>query len=378
MLDPLFHPYHGGTEKVVLEISKRLVKNFDIEVFTSSLSNTLRHEVYQGVRIHRTPSVYFSNLPSFMPPPYTVSPFHALELLAKDSCVFHIHNRFWYGPGTLLAAKIKAPHLMLTLHNAMPEGISPMTDAGAKLFDYVYGHRLMEFCSRITAVSEYTKQVTVPEHLHWKCTVIHNGVDVKNFTPERDGSSVRKTLLGKSKGPLVLSNARLVTQKGFTYLISAFKSVKKDFPGAKLVIIGKGPLKNELLQQARKLRLGSDIQFVTGIPEEDLPTYYTAADLFVLPTLWEPCAVVLFEALASGKPVVSTLAGGNPEILSKDTGILVEPRDSEALSEAMLGLLHDSKKMRSMGVAARKLALKRFSWDSVAQKYRKVYEDLVC
>ena len=97
-----------------------------------------------------------------------------------------------------------------------------------------------------------------------------------------------------------MSNGRLIEQKGFKYLIEAFAVVRKEIKDAELVIIGKGPLKEELRRQASSLGIERSVRFVTGIPEQKLPLYYSMADLFVLPSLYEPSAVVLYEALSTG------------------------------------------------------------------------------
>ena len=377
MLDPLFYPYQGGTEKHVLEVSKRLVKDYqqDITVLTSSLPGTLAHAEMDGIKIIRTPSLYLDLLPPFLPPPYTISPFHALEVMGQDAQIFHIHNRYWYHAATLGAIKLRKKKLVLTLHNAKPEGISFATDKLGAIYDLFWGQWIMEMSDRIIAVSEWTKRKTVPKRLQDRCTVIHNGIDVERFSPKVDGSVIRKKL-GIGKAPLLLSNGRLVTQKGFYYLIEAFAKLKKDLPLAKLVIIGKGPLQHALDSQIKQLGLSGSVNFVTGIPETEMPLYYAAADLFILPTLWEPCAVALLEAMASGKPIVTTNAGGNPELVTNGCGVLTSPRDGQALYEAAVKLLFDKNRLEKMGDASRKRAVNYFTWDITARKTDAVYKNI--
>ena len=373
MLDPLFHPYYGGTEKHVLEISKRLVKKgITIEVLTSQLPGTERHDLISGIKITRTPAIYLSKLPSFMPPPYTVQPFIALEILRNQSDIFHIHNRFWYHLATLAAIKLRGK-LVTTLHNAKPEGISFLTDNAAWAYDLLWGHRILELSDAIIAVSEYTRNVTVPERLWHKCHVIHNGVDTKRFAPRKKEARKIRKWFNALRSPLILSNGRLVPQKGFVYLIKAFAEVKKTHPDAKLVVIGKGPLKESLLKLAGELGVKDSVFFVTGIPEEELPLYYNACDVFAFPTLWEPCAVALIEALASGCAIVTTNVGGNTEIVA-DTALVVEPRSSHMLAQGILKLLSDRKLARKLAKKARERATRYFTWDRAARKTLEVYE----
>jgi len=377
MLDPLFSPYFGGTEKVVYEFGKRLAKKYGISILTSQIPGTSPYEEIEGMKVYRTPSIYLKNLPSFMPPPYTISPLLVRDLFERsDADIFHIHCRYFYYLGTLLSIKyLLRKKLMLTLHNAHPEGISFMTDNSAALYDAVWGNRIMENCDRIVAVSRYTKEVTVPPYLKHNAEVVYNGVDEKHFKPRKRSPIREKFVVGDA--PVLLTNGRLVTQKGMYYLIEAFYSLKKDFKDAKLIIIGKGPLKDELCSQCFRLGLQGSVHFVTGIPEDELPLYYNAATLFVLPTLWEPSAVVLYEALASGKAIVATRVGGNPEIVNNKCGLLVPPRNSSELYNSMKLLLEDEKLRKKMEKSSRERAVENFTWDIAAKRYEGIYKDVL-
>jgi len=382
MLDPLFYPYQGGTEKHVLEVGKRLAKKHNVSVLTSQLPNAkAKKATFFGINIIRTPAIYLENLPSFMPPPYTICPFFVRDLLKqRNADLFHIHNRFWYYPDTLgaIQMKLKKP-LFLTLHNAKPEGISPLTDIGGALYDSLLGERVMEAANRMMAVSRYTKEVTVPKKFQYKCDVVHNGVDEKLFNPHVDSSFARKKL-GISNEPLILTNARLVKQKGLKHLLDGFAIVRQKEKDAQLAIIGKGNLLEELERYAKKLKVREAVHFVSGIPEKELPFYYRAADVFVLPSLWEPCAVVLFEALATGTPIVATNVGGNTEIVNHSCARIIPPKDPIAIAKNVLLLLSDDKLRRKLGAEGRKRVVENFTWDHTAKKveaiYKKTLDDL--
>lgn len=378
MLDPLFYPYYGGAEKHVFEVGKRLAKRHEITVLTSQLPKTKREEVIEGMRVVRTPCLYLEKLPEPFPPPYTVCTNFVWDLLKqKDADVFHIHNQFWYYFDTLAAIKlVMKKKLILTLHNAKPENISFLTDKLGEIYDWAIGSKIMAVSDRIIAVSNYTKQVTVPDKYKRKADVIWNGVDTGKFTPRNSRERIRRKF-GVGDEPLVLSNFRLVKQKGGAYLVDAFSKVKKELKDARLIVIGKGPLRESLEKECARHGVSNSVSFVTGIPENELPFYYSAADVFVLPSLWEPCAVVLLEAMASGKPMVATAVGGTPELVSKDCGVLVKPKDGNALAEGILHVLGDEKVKRRMGAASRKRAVENFGWDVVAKKVEAVYKKVV-
>ncbi|VVC02759.1 Trehalose synthase [Candidatus Burarchaeum australiense] len=385
-LDPLFYPYHGGSEKVVYEVSKRLVANqgHDITVLTSRLPNTVPSETLDGIKIVRaSPSIYLEKMPALFPPPYTIVPFFNFTLMQQDADIFHIHNRFWYYYGTMLELamrkSLQGKKIAITLHNALPRGVSFGVDNGALAYDLLVGRRWMELADVIIAVSAYTRDVTVPKSLKHKVHVAHNGVDVTRFNVTASGAGVRKKLGIGADAFVVLENARMVEQKGYRYLLDAFAMLKKKHKNAELVAIGKGPLKQQLLDLAAKLGISKSVHFVTGIPEEELPLYYRAADVFAHSAIWEPCAVVHPEALASGLPVVAAAIGGNPEQIGGERdgcGLLVEPRDAKAMFEAIDGLYADEKLRKRMGANARRRAVKEFAWEVVAGKWNKAYESV--
>ncbi len=377
-LDPLFSPYQGGSEKVVLEVSKRLTDRHKITVLTSGLPNTKPREMMGKIEVKRVfPSIYLEKMPAVFPPPYTIVPFFNFNLMGQEADLFHVHNRFWYFYGTMATIKLlKQKKLALTLHNALPRGVSFGVDNGALAYDLLVGRRWMELANMIIAVSEYTRNVTVPKWMHEKVHVVHNGVDVKKFNPRKNGAFVRKKLGIDEDAFVVIENARMVEQKGYRYLLDAFAMLKREHHDAELIIIGRGPLKAEMEAQCARLGMTKQVHMATGIPEAELPFYYRAADIFAHSAVWEPCAVVIPEALASGLPAVAANIGGNPEQISPKTGILVEPRNSNALFEAMDYLYEDPAERKRFGVNARKRAERNFAWEVVADLWDLAYKSI--
>jgi glycosyltransferase involved in cell wall biosynthesis len=383
MLDPLFFPYVGGTEKVVLEVGSRLVRDhgYQVDVLTSMIPQAkgIRQEEINGMNVIRSPSAYFDRMPSFLPPPFTLAPSINRDLTRKcaKNDIFHVHNRFWYSPTTYRQIKRQVgKKLMITIHNSRPRGISTSVDRWGGLYDDVLGNRIFSLCDRINCVSHATREDTIPKDLRDRCEVVYNGVDTNKFRPGLDPSLVRDKL-GLGDAPVILSNGRLIEQKGFRFLIEAFASVRKEVKDAELVIIGKGPLKEELTRQALDLGIGGAIRFVTGIPEADLPFYYSMADVFVLPSLYEPSAVVLYEALSCGKAIVATTAGGNREIVNDECGVIVPTRNAEGLSKNVIQLLSDRSKRLEMEYASRSRAVERFDWGVITNDWDRSYQRLL-
>ncbi len=149
---------------------------------------------------------------------------------------------------------------------------------------------------------------------------------------------------------IVLAVGRLAAQKGFGVLLDAAARWGDVQPAPLLVIVGQGPLAPEL--QARAASLGLAVRFAGH--RCDVPALLAAADVFVLPSVWEGQALILQEALRAGVPVVATRVGGNPELTGEDAAILVPPSDAQRLAEAVRAVLGDpalAARLRTAAVA---------------------------
>jgi len=202
-----------------------------------------------------------------------------------------------------------------------------------------------------------------------KVHVIPNGYNEKLFKPIPQFYARNMLNLPNNKR-ILLSVGFLVYAKGHTYLINAMKSVIKQRPDTILVIVGSGSLKETLEREIMRLNLGGKVFLVGKKNHEEIAVWMNAADLFVLPSLNEGFPTVIPEAMACGKPVVATSVGGIPEIVSsEELGILVPPKDSEALAKAILEALN--KKWYADKILGH---AKQYSWSNLAKKIIMVYE----
>jgi glycosyltransferase involved in cell wall biosynthesis len=138
-------------------------------------------------------------------------------------------------------------------------------------------------------------------------------------------------------GPVVLSVGRLAAQKEFAVLLDAAVRWRDLRPEPSLVIVGEGPLEEELKDRAASLGLAATF---TG-QRSDVPALLAAAGVFVLPSAWEGQALILQEALHAGAPIVATRVGGNPDLLGEDAALLVPPGDPQSLADAVRSVLTD-------------------------------------
>ncbi|MFH0971099.1 MAG: glycosyltransferase family 4 protein, partial [Candidatus Micrarchaeota archaeon] len=380
MLNPFFHPYQGGTEKHVLEVSRRLAKKHDVTVLTARLPNTLPYEEIGGIKVKRLPAMIFYDAPHPLPPPVPVSPFFLTSLISEipKHEIFHMHNRFFYNMlDEALIKRYGGKILGLTLHNARLKAIEPVTDFVGDLYDDFVGKQMMNACHALAAVSKDTLVNTAPANPKPKTRVIYNGVDINLFSPKNEEGTIRKKYnLGEDR--LILSIARLQTQKGFVYLLQAFAEIVKEEKDVTLVILGKGPQEGYLKKFAADLGLGKSVIFITEkITEADLTELYAACEFFALASVWEPFGMVFCEAMASGKPVIGTNVGGIPEIIQDESGMLFEIRNASQIKEKMLALLRDEKLRKRMGANARERCVKNFTWELSAQGYEELYKPIL-
>jgi phosphatidyl-myo-inositol alpha-mannosyltransferase len=199
--------------------------------------------------------------------------------------------------------------------------------------------------------------------------VVPNGVAPEFFASP-------KPLEGwKQDGPTILFVGRLEPRKGLEYLVRAFLRLKPAFPRLRLLVVGR----DDRGQQPKAMamvppRLRPDLVFVGSVPQADLPSWYASADVFCAPSLGgESFGIVLAEAMAVGLPVVCSDIGGYRDVVRDGTdGLLVPPRDPEALAEALAGLLDNPARLAAMGEAAA-AAARRYAWEVVAGQVAEVY-----
>jgi glycosyltransferase involved in cell wall biosynthesis len=210
-----------------------------------------------------------------------------------------------------------------------------------------------------------------------KIQVIPPGIDTKKFHAKNDGEAF-KTRYHCHGSKVILSVGRLNYQKSFQYLIKAMPMVLQQIPNVKLIIVGEGEQLAYLNQLSKSLGLSESVIFTGAIDSTEIPNAYSAADVFVLPSLFESFGIVLIEAQAAGKPVIGTRVGGVPEALvDGETGFLVEPGDPKPLGAAIIRVLSDENLARKMGEKGKKFVEARFSIQSAVSSVIDVYKKLV-
>lgn len=208
---------------------------------------------------------------------------------------------------------------------------------------------------------EYRKQIRV----------IPGGVDVKKFRKINDFKEIEEKYNLKGKKVVVFAG-KLTPYKGVKYLVKAAKKIKGE-----VIIIGDGPEKKNLKDLVLQEKI-KNVKFIghVGNNTELLVRFYSRADVFVAPSIWdEPLGLVVLEAMACETPVVVTRKGGIPlAVRDGKNGFFIRPRNVKDIIEKVNFLLENEEKRQKMAKKAREIAVEKFSWEKIAEKFLKIYE----
>lgn len=227
---------------------------------------------------------------------------------------------------------------------------------------------------RYIAISEAVKRVMVEDGVEEdRVSVVHSGIDPERF--KRVEPQDYRTEFGIGEDETVVGNvAAMVDHKGQRYLVDAAGYVLQKAPLTRFVIIGDGELREQLLQQAKPY--GEKIIF-TGF-REDVPSLILFFDIFVMSSHLEGLCTSIMDAMYLERPVVATTAGGIPEIIDNGVdGILVEPKNPEALAEAILEVINDVGLRRRLASAGKHKVIQKFTADAMVERTLSVYRELL-
>ena len=308
------------------------------------------------------------------PPGIRLSLFRRLRKILRDLCpdIVHTHQigtLFYAGPVVASLGSVRT-RVVHTEH-----GREPYTNSARRRWlGRLAGHYAERFfCLTHDMAAELIAQRIVPRS---KVRVIDNGIDIDRFRERGDPDALRRSLGIPPDSPVIGSIGRLVDVKRQDVLIQSFAELRRSVPGAHLVIVGDGPLKNELLNLIGELDLESSVH-LAGYQAEAWK-YLFVMDCFALTSRSEGMPQAVLEAAIAGLPIVATRVGGLPEVIEDGrTGILIEPNDPAALTRALLTILSDSETAQEMGHAVQRLVESRFHVRRMAQVYHQHFVEIL-
>ena len=237
-------------------------------------------------------------------------------------------------------------------------------------------------CDTITYVSHYTRnRISRALGSHPRLVWLPSGVDTTRFHPHPTGRDlIRERHHISPHAPVIACISRLVPRKGQDTLIRALPTILKEEPEALLLIVGGGPSSDRLHTLAQRLGVSDHVLFTHLVPEEDLPLYYAAADVFAMPCRTrghgldvEGLGIVFLEASATGIPVLVGDSGGAPETVHDgETGIVVDGRDIDQVATELLRFLASAERRTSFGKDGRAWMLSTWQWSVLGRKLRSI------
>ena len=354
-----YPPHRGGMETHLQTLCEHIRREVDLSVVVANATGPTVHEVVDGVpvtRLRTLASVRSAALCPGMP--------HAIREARADLVHVHLPNP------TAILAYFASGHkgtLVATYHS----DVVRQRVLGALFLPLL--HRFLARCQAIICTSpQYVESSKVLAHHRERCQVLPFAISQAPFA-RTDTAKVAE--IRARFGPrIVLASGRLVAYKGFIHLVRAMSGVD-----ARLVIVGTGPLRDELIEEARRLGIADRVTLIGEVP--DVIPYYHAADVFVLPSVTraEAFGLVQLEAMACGKPVVNTELGTGTTYVSQHevTGLTVPPADPGALTAAINRLLDSPELSARLGSAGRTRAAREFASERMGQETLDLYSRLL-
>ncbi len=359
-----FPPDVGGIENVIYEITEGLSQKINCDVLCSNSKNKTVIEKKDKYTVIRTASLgkIFST---------SISP--AIICWLKKICnnydLIHIHLP---DPMASLAYFVARPKTKLVIH-----WHSDIIKQKRLLFFYEpLQNWLLKKADKIIATSpNYIEGSKYLKKYKEKCVMIPLGLNPNKFKINENKEKEIKNLY-KDK-PIIFTLGRLVYYKGFNYLIEAMKNID-----AYLLLGGEGPLKEKLQKKIEDLNLREKVFLLGKIKDEELSSYYRCCDVFCLPSVskTEAFGIVQMEAMYFKKPIISTnIKGSGISWVNQNniTGLIVQPKDSIALAEAINKILNNKDLREKFGENGRKRFEKEFNITTISQKILNLYKDII-
>ncbi|WP_216828209.1 glycosyltransferase family 4 protein [Alkalihalobacterium elongatum] len=365
-------PVRGGAIQTYIEgVSEKLSSHYELTILGRDDSSLPNEETIKNIKYVRVPGGLFEI--------YKEGVIDYLKTNTFD--VIHIFNR----PRLVTSVREVAPNsrLVLSMHNDMfkPEKIAAEE-----------AEKAIEQLDQIITVSDYIgKTIADPfPQAASKLKTIYSGVDIERFAhPHSDQArKMRKQIRQEhnlENKKIILFTGRLSANKGADILVKAMPKLAKKHPEIALVIVGSKWFSQDditdYVAYVRALANRLPIPVITTgfVAPDQIQYWFAAADIFVCPSQWqEPLARVHYEAMASGRPIVTTARGGNPEVIEeKENGIVIQnPEDPQEIADQISFLLSSPNLAKKMGEYGRSLAEKNYTWSRVADDILSVWHEI--
>ncbi len=392
-----FPRWKGDTEPAfVFELSKRLREmGNEITVLVPHAPGALKEEFLDGLKIIRYQYFFPSKFQKLF---YDGGAIPNLKkyYLARIQLPFFLLIQMWWIFSFIKEGKYDLVHchwiitqgFFVALAKRLVNVPVILTAHGGDVFNL--NNFLLKLCAkysvnsstRCTANSTETQKEIQKVCLGKHVDIIPMGVDLEVFNKNKKNNKLKDKF--GMKGHFLLTVGRFAEKKGFRYLIGAMPHVLKCFPETNLVIIGFGPLENDLKEQAKQLGLSNRIHFPGKMSGSKLAAFYATADIFIGPSVQtksgdrEGLGVVFLEAMACETSVIGSKSGGIEDVIKDGkTGLLTEPKDIKNIAEKIIFLLKDEPFRKKMAKHSRKYVEENYSWEGIAKRFLNLFQNVM-
>lgn len=392
----------GGTEGVVFNVSRELLdRGVESPIHCTSMLAPAGRDRLGPVAVirHRYTFPWFGLGPSEKETlrlkggsPWSWHLFQGV-LCERNVSIIHVHVQHRIGGIARSVARLKRIPYVVSLHGGyftLPEEqlekmLAPFAGKleWGKIFGALVGsRRVLQDADGIICVgrSEYEEvRMRYPDK---RVFLLPNGVDVHRFA-QADGSAFRTAFEYDASEKIVLCVSRIDSQKNQSGLVRAFSRFALTHPDHRLVLIGAVSVKayrDEVVAEIDRLHLKKKVRLVEGLRPGDplLPSAYRAAEMFVLPSVYEPFGIVVLEAWAAGLPVVASRVGGiNGFVQDRDTALLAEPENEGDLVERMTELADHADLRAELAARAFRTVEREYGWPIIVEQLCSIYDELL-
>ncbi len=291
--------------------------------------------------------------------------------------LIHVHSPFLMGQlGAHMARRLGLP-LVATYHTLYEEYVHYLPLA-PHLMRRAVRHYTISFCNRCQLIITPTESVRAylqQNNVRTPITSIPTGIELERFH-NLDRGWLRRHLLLSPEDIILLHVGRLGKEKNIAFILQAFALVHQQAPATHLVLVGSGPLKENLESQARTLGISRAVTLAGSFPFEQMPAVYAGADLFIFASVTETQGLVIAEAHAAGLPVVAVRAYGVQEMVVDGSDGFLTPLDLPAFSAPVQQLVADQERRQQMGRQARR-NVTALAAAAMAQRLAEKYRELL-
>ncbi|MBC2091185.1 glycosyltransferase family 4 protein [Listeria welshimeri] len=366
-----FLPNIGGVAVYVYELSKALIaRGHRLTVLSKyeSFSKKNRTEELDGIRIIRVPIMPIKKVNDKL---YSKRMRQLIKSIEKAEKVDVVHWQTLNKDAKMMqgiqvqALEVYTNHLswFRMLYNDK---------------NYAKIRKLIKEPDVIICPSHEIERMTADLFKEAKIVYLPNGVDEKSFIPDEvNRSIVRKQYGISSQETVVVSTNRMEPVKGMSYLIEAIPQILNKYNQVTFLIAGDGSQLEKFEDKLKKYTNKSGKVIFTGrLTNQEIKNVINAADIYVQPSLMEGCSIAIIEAMSCGKVVVASNVGGNPDVISKELGLLVPAKSVVALKEAIEYCIENPEECKLMGKYSRERVEKQLNWTVLAQEIEQIYNSV--